>query len=223
MPNYHIIDSGNSNLKLATFNSQGELIKRLDHLSEDDLVLFSQENRNDFFASCSVNLKFEDLDSIEQFEKVRAQLDFETNYSKQLGSDRFAIAYYIQKKYPIHKHTIINAGTFITVDFIEDGKHLGGYIFPGPQTYLNSFEAGKNLPVLKVSNLKKIDSFPLNTEDAITSSLKYLLDSILDLAKGSEVHLTGGASHLFREDVKEDKNLLFKSLFYIFINSVWKS
>ncbi|EQC47244.1 type III pantothenate kinase [Bacteriovorax sp. Seq25_V] len=223
MHNYHIIDSGNTNLKVATFDKAGNIVNRIDSLLPEDLDKFITNNSNDYFASCSVNLNITTSEKIESFEKVKGTLDFKSRYSNQIGSDRFAICYSLQKQYPTDSLAIISAGTFTTVDFIKDGVHLGGYIFPGVQTYLNSYSAGAKLPILMPKDRPSQKQYPQSTDEAILSSLACFMDSITYLTKDFKTVVTGGASHFFEINGELDKNLLFKSLFYIFINTTWSS
>lgn len=223
MTNYHIIDSGNTNLKLACYSKDGHLERTERFESINELGLYLSHNKISKVYCCSVNLEisFDGIEVINLNDHL-SKINFKTKYSNSLGIDRLAIAFYLSQKYPNEKISVINAGSFTTIDFIDQSLHLGGYIFPGCQTYLNIYKSGKNLPVLDIRQYEAFDTkIPLNTYEAILNSLAVVNKSILELSldKSNQIFLTGGNSFHFEglgiKTVKSE-NLIFDSLFYIF-------
>jgi pantothenate kinase type III len=100
----------------------------------------------------------------------------------------------LQKINPENRVLIIDAGTFMTADIIESKGFMGGYIFPGSKTFLQSYSLGKQLPVIK--KIESNEALPHSTEEAISMAHEIYLDSVLKelMNKHSpkKVIITGG-------------------------------
>ena len=136
-------------------------------------------------------------------------------YSETLGDDRLCQAYLAWKTNPKSSVAIIDCGTFTTIDYITEQGFLGGYIFPGPQTYLDSFQKGSNLPILELQKSsmeeESLDTkqVPQSTEDAILGSLSVFHQGVLTFIKEKltpdKIILTGGkASNLLPHLLQEE-------------------
>ena len=96
-----------------------------------------------------LNIKIYELDSTFIF-------PFKLNYKtpESLGNDRLALAAAATILYPNSNNLVIDAGTCITIDFINNNNHfMGGSISPGVKMRydsLNHYTA--NLPLLKNEN-----------------------------------------------------------------------
>lgn len=156
-------------------------------------------------------------------------LDMPVSYERTLGEDRLHQAYYIFKKSEKVKSLLIDAGTFTTVDFIDQSGFKGGFIFPGLRTQLNSYGSGANLPILNdVEDLNFFESLPNSTNSAISSALKFSqiswLEKILKDYEIDQIYISGGFSSLFYSATKEifhgkiihEKNLIHYALYEIY-------
>jgi type III pantothenate kinase len=127
-----------------------------------------------------------------------------------LGNDRIALVSSASIKYPHENVLIIDVGTCITYDFINnENQYTGGAISPGLNMRLRSLNkfTGK-LPLIK---LKEIDNFNgLNTKDSINIGVlkgvifeiqgfinKYSSDN-----QNLTVILTGGNSKFLSKQLK---------------------
>lgn len=101
-------------------------------------------------------------------------LNIDTNY-KGLGIDRIAACK------AISDGVIVDAGSAITVDIMQQGIHLGGFIMPGIAKYRKMFSS---ISVLDCEmNLGvDLDTFPQNTRDAVSYGM---LNSILLMLKNT--------------------------------------
>ena len=96
-----------------------------------------------------LNIKIYELDSTFIF-------PFKLNYKtpESLGNDRLALAAAATILFPNSNNLVIDAGTCITIDFIDNNNHfMGGSISPGVKMRydsLNHYTA--NLPLLKNEN-----------------------------------------------------------------------
>lgn len=124
--------------------------------------------------------------------------DMPVRYSKKLGQDRLACAYWVWKNKSFSKDRcvyVIDAGTFLTFDKISEEGFEGGFIFPGIQTLLSSYTAGENLPSIKAVNWNEGQAeFPKDTKDAILGSIELMYSKSFGslLQEPSHVYLTGG-------------------------------
>ncbi len=106
---------------------------------------------------------------------------------KGLGIDRKVMCLYVPNG------VIVDAGSAISVDMVENGRHCGGYILPGLYEFITSYE--RISPVLRKGfNFGlEIDKIPNNTKDAISYGvLKSIILSIQDIAKDQKLYFTGG-------------------------------
>ncbi len=132
--------------------------------------------------------------------------DMPVNYADTLGEDRLFQSYFIyrQQKHLLSRYTLalVAAGTFTTIDFVGQDGHQGGFILPGNQTYLDSFERGALLPKLQSADADiqpdLTQGLPTTTETAILMGLNLMIRgaySFIDsnLAEGPTAFLvTGG-------------------------------
>ena len=139
---------------------------------------------------------------LKKFRTESLFIDLPVKYSMTLGEDRLSTAYYAYKK-GIQKTMIIDAGTFLTVDIVNQQGFLGGYIFPGIRKTLEIYGESAQLPILK-NDLFVLEAkgLPQDTESAIlTASRKIFqcsLENIITNENPDKIIITGGEAHLIR-------------------------
>lgn len=111
-----------------------------------------------------------------------------SNYYETMGIDRIVACEAIQSG------IVIDAGSAITVDKVQEGVFMGGFIYPGvramEQTYKNISSALDYSFNYKVD----LDKMPKNSQDAISYGyLKPLQAEVL--SHNTELILTGGDAH----------------------------
>jgi type III pantothenate kinase len=91
-----------------------------------------------------------------------------------LGADRLANLLYAHYALPGENVIIIDAGTAVTVDILEKGKHYtGGVIFPGPSTQFSSLHRNTGaLPLVK-SGAAPLKFPGISTESCIEAGVYY--------------------------------------------------
>jgi type III pantothenate kinase len=164
-------DIGNTRIKVAVFegntlieqfnfmNSQlrNELIFILNKYNlATELVVASVSNiDNDVF------IEFENRINV-IFITYNFPFSFQNNYSTPdtLGIDRMVLANGAVLKYPSQNRLVIDAGTCITYDFIDDDDtYLGGAISPGIRLRFESLHNyTAKLPLLKMESIIDHDS-----------------------------------------------------------------
>ena len=159
-----VVDIGNNFFKLGIFENSNlvfsffekndkidvEIEKIIHSYSKITSALISNVSSvkiNDILNK--LNIKIYELDSTFIFPFV---LNYKTPES--LGNDRLALAAAATILYPNSNNLVIDAGTCITIDFIDNNNHfMGGSISPGVKMRydsLNHYTA--NLPLLKNEN-----------------------------------------------------------------------
>ena len=111
---------------------------------------------------------------------------------------------------------IVDAGSAITVDMMEDSKHKGGFILPG-LTKLKEIYPDISIKLDIDFNVKvKLDTIPLNTQDAISYAiLKSIIKPIVEIANNKPIIFTGGDGEFLSQFVENStykKNLLFEHM-----------
>ena len=176
-----IIDVGNTRIKTAVFDDSkmihNESLTNDSFVSEAKKIIKKYKCTNAIISSVgSVNKS--------QIDELRAEinlieLDYNTKVPfvnkyatpKTLGVDRIALVSSAISKYPNKNVLIIDAGTCITYDFLNnEGNYYGGAISPGLQMRykaLNVFT--EKLPLLEAS--EKFELLGNSTETSIHSGI----------------------------------------------------
>ncbi|HJE02971.1 MAG TPA: type III pantothenate kinase, partial [Aliarcobacter thereius] len=136
-------------------------------------------------------------------------IEFKTNY-KGMGIDRVVASLF-------HKNAIIvDAGSAITVDIIENSNHIGGFILLG----LNSIKkAYKDISCKLDFEFEKninLDKIPLQSKDAISyATLKSIILPIKEICNDKNIIFTGGDGEFisqFFENSQYKKDLIFENM-----------
>ena len=137
---------------------------------------------------------------------------FKLNYKtpETLGNDRLALAAAATILFPNSNNLVIDAGTCITIDFIDNNNHFtGGSISPGVKMRydsLNHYTA--NLPLLKNKNNF---NFPGNSTNAsihagiiggVSNEIMGFINQINSRYEKVNVILTGGDAKILSKTLK---------------------
>lgn len=177
---------------------------------KEDRNNLSQKDTNELIIYISVN---EDSTKALLYSHPRCfdlspYINLDTTY-EGLGVDRIAACK------AILDGVIVDAGSAITVDVMQEGIHLGGFIMPGITQYRKMFSAISVLDCemhLGVS----LNTFPQNTKDAVSYGvLKSIILMLQNTSKNKKIHFTGGdgkfLSHFFAHSFFDDL-LVFKGM-----------
>lgn len=231
------IDIGNSRTKVGEFKNR-ELLRSF-VLSNEEVAANSlklQEMEIDALILSSVNQKVLDLLPLDQLNcsiielKHSTPLPIKMKYQspETLGKDRIAVAVAANAIFPNQGSLVIDIGTCITYDLInEKAEYLGGAIAPGIQMRLKAMHFGTDsLPLINwQSEIKQIPHIIGKT--TIGSMLSGVINGILGemrlFIKENQDHwpeqkilLTGGDADFFEKALKNgifaDPNLVLKGL-----------
>lgn len=225
-----IIDIGNSTCKLAVFH-QGEMIEvlRCSHHFQTELTMLCDKHpiRQGIISSViSLNDEIHSLIHSCPFPilefNYKTPIPIKNLYQtpETLGMDRLAAVIAAQHIHPNRQILIIDAGTCITYDIIDElGQYHGGNISPGMEMRLKSLHTFTDkLP--KVQANGEIPQYGYSTETAIRAGvirgIEYEMSGyIRQLQKNYPellVFLTGGNEFSFETNLK---NTIFADGFLV--------
>lgn len=223
-----IIDIGNTLVKYAIFKE--DLLVDLEKSSEVDFDLIYQiitKNNIEYVIVSSVREKIEwNIDIKPIILSHTTNLPIQLNYytPETLGNDRIANAVACSVLYPNKNVLVIDAGSCITMDFIDKNKvYQGGRISPGLEMrYRSLHEFTAKLPKLNINSESKIigkntnESIISGVQQGVLSEINAIID---DLKKENEdlfVIVTGGDTFFFEKAIKNsifaDRNFVLKGL-----------
>ncbi|MAU17470.1 MAG: pantothenate kinase [Muricauda sp.] len=220
-----VIDIGNTLIKYAVFENRRMVF---DQSSESGLFLskikelFEKYPRiNKAIISSVGKLDKRERDVVALFCKVHvltntSKVPFKNSYATphSLGVDRLALAAAAYNHNPRGNTLVIDAGTCITYDLVNNfGEYIGGAISPGMRMRYNAMhEQTSGLPLLEPDEI--LDFIGNSTESCMHSGvingLTQEIDGVIDQYQSRfqdlTVILTGGDSHFF---AKRLKNTIF--------------
>jgi len=227
-----VIDIGNTLIKYAVFEN-GSII--YDHSFESVLFLskikelFEKYPRiNKAILSSVGKLDRKERDVVALFCKVHvltsdSKMPFKNSYAtpQTLGVDRLALAAAAYYQNPRGNTLVIDAGTCITYDMVNNaGEYVGGAISPGVRMrYRAMHEQTAGLPLLAPDEL--LDFIGNSTEtcmhSGVINGVSQEVDGVIDQYRSRfqdlTVILTGGDSHFF---AKRLKNTIFANSKFLF-------
>jgi type III pantothenate kinase len=177
---------------------------------------FNPANYSEKIFFISVNQKISEIIeslNLQNWINLSDKVKIKTNY-KTLGIDR-KVAIFDAKN-----NIIVDAGSAITIDIIENNNHIGGYILAGKLLTEKNYQS--HIPHLKFkqnSSKLNIDIIPNNTEDALFYGYLHqvilLLKNIKNNYKNLDLIITGGDGKLlveYCENAVYIKDLIFKNM-----------
>lgn len=134
---------------------------------------------------------------------------FDTAY-QGLGIDREIACSYQ------YNCVIVDAGSAITVDVVENGKHLGGFILLGLHSFIKSYPKISKKLKFEFEKEINLDKIPLKTKDAIQyAMLKSIILPIKEVSLNKNIIFTGGDGELlskYFENSTYKKDLIFENM-----------
>lgn len=187
------IDAGNTRIKWGLFDSAGKITSQgaCLHTELAQLVLplasktvISNVAGNGIEAH--LNHLLEQHDDVQFITSQSEACGVQNHYTSpaKLGTDRWAalIAAWHLKQSPC---VVVNAGTAVTIDALENASFNGGLIIPGMDLMQQSlYLATAQLPIQAARDDAEIDILAKNTQDAILAGTLYAISgAILQMAQ----------------------------------------
>ena len=222
-----IIDQGNTFTKIALFE-QNKLVSHLviDTINDHaiDAFISGHHIKRSIISSVKDQLDHQLLKKYNLFQlthltPVPLLLDYKT--PETLGIDRIAAAVAAKIAHPKTNVLIIDMGTCITIDLVnQEGNYLGGSISPGLKMRfeaLNHFTGRLPLVKLKKEHLKLTgdsteSSIMSGVHNGVQHEIKGLINDYMAQYSDLKIVLTGGDAELF--DI-EPKNCIFADKFLV--------
>ncbi len=217
-------DIGNTRTKLAVFKNNGIIVFRI--VDSNNLGMVAQMMEENLVEAAIISSVSDIPDELVNILKPRVkklvildpetQLPIENCYETKetLGKDRLAAVVGANYLYPGTDLLIIDAGTAITYDFInQKGQYLGGNISPGIQMRFKALHHFTNrLPLIETAD--EFPAFGKNTTEAIRAGVQngmiFEVDGTINHFKesysGLKVLFTGGDAKFFDNKLK---NVIF--------------
>ena len=180
--------------------------KHVKYLLDEKIPSFNDEV---YFVSVSEKASKKLLKKNPKAKNIKDILNFETTY-KGLGIDRAIACSFAQNC------VIVDAGSAITVDIMQEGIHLGGFILLGLQSFMKSYpKISKKLNFEFKKNIN-LDKIPQETKDAIQyAMLKSIILPIKEVSLNKNIIFTGGdglvLSKYFKNSIYK-KDLIFENM-----------
>ncbi len=161
----------------------------------------------------SVNAHIEkQIGCIEGWENVSDLLYIPGEY-ETMGVDRKALC--LSRNNGI----FVDAGSAVTVDVVEEGIYLGGYIFPGIKMMLESY--GRISPALETELVSDIEltRLPFTTKEQISYGIIASIKALIDRhSSGRTLYFTGGDGEFlsgFFNHALYSETLVFEGMRYV--------
>ena len=230
-----VVDVGNTRIKAAVFEGdmlvenfvfvKNELQKKIENILKKykktaHLVVSSVGNvEKQSFLEFENDLKVHFISHQDPFPFINCY-----STPKTLGIDRMILAAGATLQFPNQNRLVIDAGTCVTFDFIDqNNNYLGGAITPGLRLrYESLHNYTAKLPLLTLENPKDLigDSTPDSIHSGVVNGLVYEIDGFIDeySARYSNfiIILTGGDTEFLAKRLKNtifaNSNFLLESL-----------
>jgi type III pantothenate kinase len=158
----------------------------------NDFKLFHYEtlpqfNKQIYFISVNKNATKKLLMHYPTAINLEKYIKFDTLY-KGMGIDRQLVCSNI-----INDIVVVDAGSAITVDIIQNKQHQGGFILSGLYAMQKTYCTISTELDFKFNTKVSLDKLPLNTNDAISYAIiQSIVQSIKSVAVNKEIIFTGG-------------------------------
>ena len=216
-----VLDFGNTKIKAAVFSDSNEILEIFtwDNYNEDAINQIKSKYLIDSVLLCSVIAISEEIENylksnFTYYLRLSSDtpLPIKNNYStpKTLGLDRIAAAVGANMLKPNSPLFIIDMGTAITYDFVnENNEFVGGNIAPGVNMRLRAMNSFTNkLPLLEAKEEEKLlgDDTASAMMAGVLRGIEFEIEGyIIEILKKNpnlSVFLTGGDVFFFEKRLK---------------------
>ena len=151
----------------------------------------------------------EQLKSLEKWENISELMQLEGQYST-MGIDRKALCL-------SHKSGIfVSAGSAITVDVVEKGRYLGGFLLPGLRAYIDAYASISPALKTELNPQVSLNELAKTTQDAISFGIIASIKTLIEKYQANrQLYITGGDGKLisqFFPNAIFDETLIFQGM-----------
>jgi len=237
------VDIGNSRIKTALFSNDELISNQISDLHDVNLI------KSQFDENAGINAII--ISSVQKsphlyFNQIPKNiytvlLDHETllpiisqyESPETLGHDRLALAVGATVLCPSSNCLVVDAGTCLTMDIIDEKGHfLGGTISPGVQLRLNSMHKGTaNLPEIKFDytlpeqiGRDTVSCMKSGAVNGLINEFRSTIKVLESQFDNLQIIFTGGDAKIFDKELKSgifaDPNLLLRGLNKILLYNI---
>ena len=151
----------------------------------------------------------EKLDSLENWEDVSHLMKIENEY-ETMGIDRKALCL-------SHNSGIfVSAGSAITVDVVEEGKYVGGFLLPGLKAYIEAYASISPALATTLKINTSLEALPKTTRDGINFGIIASIKTLVEKhQEDKKLYISGGDGAFlssFFTNVEFDETLIFQGM-----------
>jgi len=181
--------------------------KEVIHLSHEDAIERYKDKKLKYIT-VKHQLK-EQLEALEKWENISDLMQIENQY-ETMGIDRRAICL-------SHRDGIfMSAGSAITVDVVENGNYVGGFLLPGLKAYINAYASISPALVTEVNRRISLDLLPQTTRDGITFGIIASIKALVEKHQEEKrLYISGGDGAFlstFFTNAEFDETLIFQGM-----------
>jgi len=149
------------------------------------------------------------IEEIKNWKNISSLMHIEGEY-ETMGVDRKALC--LSSKNGV----FVDAGSAITVDVVENGKYIGGFILPGLKAYVESYKSISPILAIELNKEVSLEELYATTKEQISygiiASIKILIEKH---SYGKNLYFTGGDGRLLSSFFKEgiyNEMLVFRGM-----------
>ncbi|CAA6815658.1 MAG: Pantothenate kinase type III, CoaX-like (EC [uncultured Sulfurovum sp.] len=181
--------------------------KEVIHLSHEE-ALEQYKDKELKYITVKHQLK-EKIKAFENWEDISGFMRIENEY-ETMGIDRKAMCL-------SHENGIfVSAGSAITVDVVEQGKYMGGFLLPGLKAYIDAYAAISPALATELNCDISLEALPKTTRDGISfgiiASIKLLIEKY---QSDKKLYISGGDGEFlstFFDNAEFDETLIFQGM-----------
>lgn len=224
-----VLDGGNTHLKLGTFldheliqtNRFQERSALCNYLNQDDIVVIANVGERQLQQDLiDIGCQVYTVSNMHPLPFANAY-----NTPSTLGIDRLCNIVAVHQNHPNRNSLVIDAGTCIKFDFIDDfATYHGGSISPGISLrYQSLHEHTSQLPLLTptlawdVLGTSSEGSIHTGVMGSVKAEINWRIEEFNNRYEDLIIYLTGGDLHYFdlgqKNDIFVDENLTLKGIY----------
>jgi len=181
--------------------------KKVEHLSYEDAIK-KYIHKELFYISVKHQLSDEIAD-IPKWKNISSLMSIEGEYTT-MGIDRKALCL------SHNDGLFVDAGSAITVDVVENGCYIGGFILPGLQAYIKSYKSISPALDTDLSQKLNLAELPTTTKEQISYGIIASIKALIDKHSTAKIlYFTGGDGKFlstFFEGAIYDETLVFTGM-----------
>jgi len=195
-----LADIGNTRIHIYN----GEEVIHLSH--EEAIELYKDKKLKYITVKHQLH---ETLNDLENWEDISSLIKIDNEYAT-MGIDRKALCL-------SHRNGIfVSAGSAITVDVVEEGRYVGGFLLPGLRAYIDAYAAISPALAIELNKNVSLEALPKDTRDGISFGIIGSIKALIEKYQSDKkLYMSGGDGRFlstYFENVEFDETLIFQGM-----------